>query len=135
LQLFITLVKVGSLVAIAALPFLLTAKDRPDAPDPIPVTVHPPASFTLAGFASALLGPLWAYHGWMNIAPVAEEVKAPQRNIPLSLIGGIGIVIALYLGANFAYAWIIPQEQMANITDKSVSTEFGLRLLGSVGTV
>jgi amino acid transporter len=71
----------------------------------------------------------------MNIAPVAEEVKEPQRNIPISLIGGVGIVIALYLGANFAYAWVIPQDQMANVTDKPVATEFSLLLLGSVGTV
>jgi amino acid transporter len=39
------------------------------------------------------------------------------------------------LGANFAYAWVIPQDQMANITGKPVATEFSVRLLGSVGTV
>jgi amino acid transporter len=135
LQLFITLVKIGSLVAIAALPFLLTAETVPN-PDPLPDKwVVPPSSITLTGFATALLGVLWAYHGWMNIGPVAEEVKEPQRNLPLSLIGGVGIIIALYLGANFAYARVIPQEQMANILDKPVATEFSLRLLGSVGTV
>jgi amino acid transporter len=135
LQLFITLVKVGSLVAIVALPFFLTAASVPN-PDPLPEDwKRPPASFTLSGFATALLGVLWAYHGWMNAAPIAEEVKRPQRNIPLSLIGGVGLIIALYLGANFAYAWVIPQEQMANVKDTSVATVFGVRLLGSVGTV
>jgi amino acid transporter len=135
LQLFITLVKVGSLVAIVALPFLLAPAAVAD-PDPLPADwKRPPGAFTLGGFATALLGVLWAYHGWMNIAPVAEEVKAPQRNIPLSLIGGVGIIIALYLGANFAYAWVIPQDQMANVTDRPVATEFSVRLLGSVGTV
>jgi amino acid transporter len=135
LQLFITLVKVGSLVAIVALPFFLTAAQVPD-PDPLPPDwKHPPSSFTLGGFATALLGVLWAYHGWMNAAPIAEEVKRPQRNIPLSLIGGVGLIIALYLGANFAYAWVIPQEQMANVQRTSVATVFGVRLLGSVGRV
>src|SRR5262249_12804568 len=36
---------------------------------------------------------------------------------------------------NLAYAQVIPQEQMANVLDKPVATEFSLRLLGSVGTV
>jgi APA family basic amino acid/polyamine antiporter len=135
LQLFITLVKVGSLLFIIALPFLFTATPVSN-PNPLPETwKSPPPSITLGGFASALLAVLWAYHGWMNIAPVAGEIKNPQRNVPLSLIGGVGIIIALYLGANFAYAWIIPQDQMANINDRPVATEFSLRLLGSVGAV
>jgi basic amino acid/polyamine antiporter, APA family len=135
LQLFITLVKVGSLLAIVALPFVLTAAIVPN-PDPLPKDwKSPPDSFTLSGFATASLGVLWAYHGWLNVAPIAGEIKNPQRNVPISLIGGVGIIIALYLGANFAYAWVIPQDQMANITDRPVATEFSVRLLGSVGTV
>jgi amino acid transporter len=136
LQLVITLVKVGSLLAIAALPFLLVAWASVPDPDPRPPDwKQPPQSFQLGGFATALLGALWAYHGWMNVAPVAEEVKAPQRNIPIALIGGVGVVMALYLGANFAYARVLPQEQMANVKDTTVATEFSVRLLGPVGAV
>src|SRR5262249_37913347 len=52
LQLFITLVKIGSLIAIVALPFFLTAATVPS-PDPLPADwKHPPASFTLGGFAT-----------------------------------------------------------------------------------
>src|SRR5437879_5145012 len=68
LQLFITTVKVASLLGILVLPFLITAR-----PPPAPVST-PPVAFTFGGMFSALLGVLWAYHGWMNIAPVAEEV-------------------------------------------------------------
>jgi APA family basic amino acid/polyamine antiporter len=135
LQLFITLVKVGSLVVIVALPFLLTATEVAD-PDPLPKDwKHPPAAFSLSGFATALLGVLWAYHGWMNGATAAGEVKEPHRNVPISLIGGVLVIIALYLGANFAYTRVIPQDQMANVVDKPVATEFCVRLLGSAGTV
>jgi amino acid transporter len=141
LQLFITLVKVGSLVVIALLPWLLSAPSVAN-PDPLPAEwKHPPESFTLGGFATALLAVLWAYHGWMNGAAAAGEVKDPHRNVPLSLIGGVLVIIALYLGANFAYARVIPQEQMANVKlmfngkDVPVATMFALRLLGSVGTV
>src|SRR5262249_55421176 len=55
------------------------------------------------------------YHGWMNIAPVAEEVRDPQRNIPRALLAGIGIVMFLYLGANLAYYLVIPQPEMAKM--------------------
>src|SRR5262249_19537106 len=89
-----------------------------------------------------------------NIAPVAEEVREPQRNIPLSLFSGIGIVMFLYLGANVAYYLVIPQPEMAQmkametsatetyaqsegleppVHDKTVAIGFCRRLLGSVG--
>src|SRR5438128_12354179 len=71
----------------------------------------------------------------MNIAPVAGEVHRPQRNIPLAFLAGVGIVIFLYLGANLAYHLVIPQDEMAQLTDTTVVAEFAYRLLGPVGTV
>jgi amino acid transporter len=158
LQLFITTIKVGSLVAIAALPFVALALSWPVGqrvpPEFVglwsvsPDTVFPahlpwpalgtiarssPPAFSMGGFATALLAVLWAYHGWMNIAPVAEEVRSPQRNIPLALLAGIGIVIALYLGANLAYALVIPQYEMIGLKNTTVATEFCLRVLGPLG--
>jgi amino acid transporter len=157
LQFFITSIKVASLLGIMMLPFLVAAfVQSPSVPRP-DVTrlepVWPPAGgFNLAHFATAFLGVLWAYHGWMNIAPVAEEVREPQRNIPRSLFAGIGIVMFLYLGANVAYYLIIPQSEMAKmkapetgvasgvsndpgigVQDKTVAIGFCRRLLGSVG--
>src|SRR5262249_2889969 len=82
-QLFIGLVKVGALLAILALPFVAVYFSRPGATvnGPEPANLRPiwPTKASelnwnlVKGFASALLGVLWAYHGWMNIAPVAEE--------------------------------------------------------------
>jgi amino acid transporter len=69
----------------------------------------------------------------MNIAPVAEEIHRPQRNIPLALLGGVGIIITLYLGANLAYYLVIPRPEMAELKDTTVATEFSLRLLGPLG--
>jgi amino acid transporter len=157
LQFFITSIKVASLLGIMILPFVVAALvTSPDVPRPEVNRLEPvwPAAggFTLGHFATAFLGVLWAYHGWMNIAPVAEEVREPQRNIPLALFSGIGIVMFLYLGANAAYYLIIPQPEMANMKapettiqyqptggaipeahDKTVAIGFCRRLLGSVG--
>ncbi len=141
LQLFITLVKVGSLLAIMALPFVvpLLASPGVEAAKPQAANLTPlwPAdwsTFSLGAFASALLAVLWAYHGWMNIAPVAEEVKDPRRNIPLALIVGTCIVMFLYLGANLAYYLILTPAEIAAVSGTTtVATQFSLRLLGSVG--
>ena len=88
---------------------------------------------TLAGVCSAFYAVLWAYHGWMNIGPIAEEVSRPQRNIPLALLTGVGVVIFLYLGANLAYYLVIPQPDMAALKNTTVAAEFALRLLGPIG--
>lgn len=142
LQLFITLVKVGSLLAIMALPFVVAALAPAEsaAPKPRAANLTPlwPSSldgFSLGGFASSLLAVLWAYHGWMNIAPVAEEVKDPQRSIPLALLAGTGIVMFLYLGANLAYYLVLSPADMAAVSGtSSVAEVFSLRLLGPVGS-
>ncbi|HZY83338.1 MAG TPA: APC family permease, partial [Gemmataceae bacterium] len=87
----------------------------------------------VSAFASALLAVLWAYHGWQNISPVAEEIRRPQRNIPLALLGGVAIIITVYLGANLAYYLVIPRPEMAELKNTTVATEFSLRLLGPLG--
>src|SRR5262245_11163876 len=120
LQLLVTLVKVGSLLFIIALPFVavwLVAAGTPGAnPRAADVANLKPAwpdagAFDLTmlrRFATALLAVLWAYHGWMNLAPVAEEVKEPQRNIPRALLIGTAILIFLYVGTSFAYSAVLP---------------------------
>jgi basic amino acid/polyamine antiporter, APA family len=141
LQVFITAVKIASLLAIACLPFLALSwldAASPVRPDAGRLTPAWPGSWelvNLGGLATAFLGVLWAYHGWMNIAPVAEEVRQPQRNLPLALLAGVVVIVALYLGANLAYHLIIPREEMALLKDTTVAAEFGRRLLGPAGAM
>lgn len=105
-----TWLKVGSLVAIALLPFLLGAGDWRHLQTP----GVQPTSGTLVGFGAAVLGVLWAYHGWMNVSPLGEELRDPQRNVPRALVIGVGILIALYLSVNAAYALVLPMAAMAD---------------------
>jgi amino acid transporter len=141
LQLLITLVKVASLLGIMALPFLAhwiapaTLKaPTPEVANLLPFWPHSFDQFSILKVGAALVGVLWAYHGWMNVSLVAEEIKNPQRNLPLALLGGVGILITLYLGANLAYYLIMSGAEIAGIDkDSAVVTEFGSRLLGPVG--
>jgi APA family basic amino acid/polyamine antiporter len=76
----------------------------------------------LAGFGAAMLGALWGYDGWDNLSFVAGEVKDPNRNIPIAIIGSILIIIILYVGAQVAYYWVLDPTSIASVSkDSSVA--------------
>ncbi len=54
-------------------------------------------------FTGAMIAVLFSYAGWTEALTASGEVDRPRRNIPLGVISGTGIVIALYLGVNVAY--------------------------------
>ena len=53
-------------------------------------------------------GSLFSADAWNNVTYTAGEVRNPQRNLPLSLVLGTGVVLALYLLANFVYLFALP---------------------------
>jgi basic amino acid/polyamine antiporter, APA family len=87
----------------------------------------------IAGFAAAMIGALWAYDGWNNITFLAGEVKNPGRNLPLALIGGGFVVMALYLFVNVSYFHVLTPTEIASVpASSSVAAEVVRRLLGAV---
>ncbi|HVZ61132.1 MAG TPA: amino acid permease [Terriglobales bacterium] len=58
--------------------------------------------------AVAQVGSLFSADAWNNVTFTAGEVKNPQRNLPLSLGLGTGLVIALYIAVNFVYLSVLP---------------------------
>jgi basic amino acid/polyamine antiporter, APA family len=66
--------------------------------------------FTALG--GALLPVLWAYDGWIITGQLSEEVRNPQRTIPLALIGGIAFVTVVYTIFNVVLAGAIPMETL-----------------------
>jgi basic amino acid/polyamine antiporter, APA family len=78
----------------------------------------------LAGIGAAMLGALWAYDGWNNVAPLCGEVKDPQRNLPRMFIWGTLLVIGLYMGVNAAYFFVLSPAEVASVSaTSSVATE------------
>jgi APA family basic amino acid/polyamine antiporter len=74
---------------------------------------------------------LWAYDGWNNVTLVAGEVQNPQRNLPRALIGGMLLIMALYLFVNLAYFYVLSPTEIASVsTRSSVATEVAQRFLG-----
>ena len=87
----------------------------------------------IAGFGAAMLGALWAYDGWQNVAPLAGEVRDPQRNLPRAFVGGTLAVAALYLLVNLAYFYALTPVQIASVpASSSVATQVMQRFLGPI---
>jgi APA family basic amino acid/polyamine antiporter len=87
----------------------------------------------LAGFGAAMLGALWAYDGWNNVAPLAGEIQNPQRNLPRAFVGGMLTVGALYLFVNVAYYYALTPLEIAGVPlASSVATEVLKRFLGPI---
>jgi amino acid transporter len=137
LQLIVTGVKVASLVSIALLPFVFLAfasSTQVQASRLEPIWPADVASIDWTKFLKAMVGIIWAYHGWMNLAPVAEEVKEPSRNLPLGFLMGTLAVIVLYCSVNVAYHLVVPRTDMIQLGgDSPVASLFATRLLGSFG--
>lgn len=76
----------------------------------------------MAGFGAAMLAALWGYDGWDNLSFVAGEVKDPNRNIPIAIIGSVVVVIVLYVVVNVAYYYVLDPTAIASVSkDSSVA--------------
>ncbi|MGH9598513.1 MAG: APC family permease, partial [Terracidiphilus sp.] len=54
------------------------------------------------------VGSLFSADAWNNITFTAGEVKNPRRNIPLSLMLGVGFVLVVYFLVSLAYLLVLP---------------------------
>ncbi|MBI4166154.1 MAG: amino acid permease [Acidobacteria bacterium] len=81
---------------------------------PMPGTHSLPTPTTSFGsFGIALVGVLWAFHGWHHLSYAAGEVKDPARVLPRSFLWGTSVVLLGYLAANFAYLRVLSLEALA----------------------
>ena len=66
-----------------------------------------PASLLLS-FVLALQAVIYTYDGWAGAIYFSEEVRNPRRDIPRSLLGGVGLIIGIYLAVNLALLYVMP---------------------------
>ena len=103
LQVSLTAVKVGVLLAIITIPLFVRPVPSPPG-DPSAAA----GAGTLSGFLAALVGALWAYEGWTSLTYVGSEVVDPQRSIPRALAAGVTGVALIYLLMNAAVFLVLP---------------------------
>lgn len=95
---------------------------------------HP---FTLSGLGLAMLAALWAYDGWNNLPMAAGEVKRPERNVPLSLILGVLLVMVVYCLINLGYFLALPLQEVLTANSSNnpqalpVATKAAMTFMGA----
>jgi basic amino acid/polyamine antiporter, APA family len=88
---------------------------------------------TIGIFCSAMVGSLFSADAWNNITYIAGEVQNPKRNLPLSMLIGTGVVMAIYFFVNVIYIYILPLEAIQNAPQERVGTLLMNTLLGPAG--
>ncbi|MEZ5316021.1 MAG: amino acid permease [Vicinamibacterales bacterium] len=84
------------------------------------------------GWLLALIPVMFAYSGWNAAAYVAEEIRDPGRNVPLSLAIGTAAVVVVYLALNVLYFYALPISELANLGGARLTDVVAERLFGFV---
>jgi amino acid transporter len=136
LQVAGTIIKVGGIAFLMILPLALGAGT---ATNLTPFWPSTSGGSIFRGMMAAMVSVLWAYDGWTNITPLAEEIKDPGKNIPRSLLLGMAVLIAVYLSMTMAYHYVLPMSEVASASresgqvEKAVAAVYSKALLGLPG--
>jgi amino acid transporter len=98
---------------------------------PVPAAAAASAKPLIVGFFVAMVSILFAYDGWTDSTYVAGEVIEPRRVMPIAIVWGTWLVIAVYLLTNAAYFHVLGAQGVAGY--EAVGSETIRRLLGEGG--
>jgi APA family basic amino acid/polyamine antiporter len=102
--------KVATLLVIAVLALVTAPGARHGVAD---ATSGPAAGSVISRLFAGLVPALFAFGGWQYALWVAGEVKRPRRDVPLSILLGVAVVIVVYLAANWAYLRLLGYDGVA----------------------
>ncbi|MDD2217122.1 MAG: amino acid permease [Eubacteriales bacterium] len=126
IQIIFTICKLIPLFLLMIFGFVLGSGDNP--------IFTPMVAEGLNGGAvlgSALLAVLFAFEGWTNVGTIAGEMKNPAKDLPLAIVGGVSIIMAVYFVINIAYLWVLPADEMKDMV--APASAVAMEIFGSVG--
>ena len=86
---------------------------------------------TVTTLGQVLVATLFAYDGWINVGAIAGEMKNPAKDLPKAIVGGLSLVMGVYLAINIAYLRIVPASSLANVT--SPAALVATKIFGEIG--
>jgi APA family basic amino acid/polyamine antiporter len=118
----VTVVKVGSLLALAAFGLLAPARHAADLLAPVG------AGVTLGALGVAMIAVFWSFDGWYAVTNLAGEMRRPERDLPRGLILGTLLVTLLYALMNAVYLRALSLEEMqatGRVAEAAAAALFG----------
>ena len=128
-QNMLTFLKIGALLAIATLGLSLPGGEAANF-QPL-LTTHSVTSL-IGPFGLALMAVLWSYDGWIEITYIGGEVQNPGRNIPLSLLLSVLLIVAIYIVVNLVFIYLLSIPGIAG--SELVASDAVAVVLGGFGT-
>ena len=123
-----TFAKIGAILGVILLGLFLEGGSTQNF-SPL-FTDRPPLSL-IGPLGLAMVAVLWTFDGWIFVTYVAGEVKNPGRNIPLSLIFCMVIVVTVYLALNTVLVYVLGFDQM--IGSELVMADAASKFIGGKG--
>ena len=102
----LTAIKLLSVAGLIGFGLFAPAKVSPDWTAPLP-----PGNL-LAAMGLAIVAVLGNFDGWYQATLSAGEIKRPERNLPLGMIGGTMLIGVVYLLVNLVYFRALPLSQI-----------------------
>jgi amino acid transporter len=127
-QSLFTTAKVIGILALCFAAFVLPSSAPPTQ---APATAAGAAGGFLQALALAMIPIFFAYDGWTDSTYVAGEVIDPRRTMPIAIVWGTWLVIAVYVLTNIAYFHVLGTGGVAHY--EAVGAETMQRLLGGIG--
>jgi basic amino acid/polyamine antiporter, APA family len=109
-QNFTSLIKALAFLALIVAAFVLGRGGSFTAPS----SISAPGGFALiAALVISLQAVIYTYDGWAGVIYFSEEVRNPGRDIPRAMLGGVLLVIVIYLLVNLALLYVLPISEIA----------------------
>ncbi|WP_317853859.1 APC family permease [Chakrabartyella piscis] len=78
-----------------------------------------------------MIAVLFAFEGWTNVGAIAGEMKDPGKDLPIAIVGGVSMIMAVYFVINLAYIWVLPADQLMNMA--APASAVAIAIFGEVG--
>ena len=58
---------------------------------------------SLDNVGTGLFAGAWAFNGWNKLNYIIEEIKEPEKNLKIAVVGSLGLVSIFYMVVNMCY--------------------------------
>lgn len=121
-------VKIGMLLLLISAIFLVRGEHAAD-----PVTAPAMTGIDMwQAFALCFIPVFFTYGGYQQTMNFGSDVIRPQRTFPKAIAMGIGLVLVLYLGANYAYYKVLGFNGLQHTT--TIASDISGLLLGGIAS-